>query len=68
MLRQALGRMADPDYARSQNIKRHPLGRLGTPEDIAYFALFLASDESSFVTGGTHVVDGGALIARGWRE
>jgi NAD(P)-dependent dehydrogenase (short-subunit alcohol dehydrogenase family) len=68
MLRQALGRTTDPDYARSQNIKRHPLGRLGTPEDIAYFALFLASDESSFVTGGTHVVDGGALIARGWRE
>lgn len=68
MLRRALGRMEDPDYARSQNIKRHPLGRLGTPEDIAYFALFLASDESSFVTGGTHVVDGGALIARGWRE
>jgi NAD(P)-dependent dehydrogenase (short-subunit alcohol dehydrogenase family) len=68
MLRQALGRMPDPGYARSQNIKRHPLGRLGTPEDIAYFALFLASDESSFVTGGTHVVDGGALIARGWRE
>jgi NAD(P)-dependent dehydrogenase (short-subunit alcohol dehydrogenase family) len=68
MLQQALGRMTDPDYARSQNIKRHPLGRLGTPEDVAYFALFLASDESSFVTGGTHVVDGGALIARGWRE
>jgi len=68
MLRQALGRLTDPDYALAQNIKRHPLGRLGTPEDIAYFALFLASDESSFVTGGTHVVDGGALIARGWRE
>jgi NAD(P)-dependent dehydrogenase (short-subunit alcohol dehydrogenase family) len=68
MLHQALGRTPDPDYALSQNIKRHPLGRLGTPEDIAYFALFLASDESSFVTGGTHVVDGGALIARGWRE
>jgi NAD(P)-dependent dehydrogenase (short-subunit alcohol dehydrogenase family) len=68
MLRSSLGRATDPEYARAQNIKRHPLGRLGTPEDIAYFALFLASDESSFVTGGTHVVDGGALIARGWRE
>jgi NAD(P)-dependent dehydrogenase (short-subunit alcohol dehydrogenase family) len=68
MLRNSLGRAPDPEYARSQNIKRHPLGRLGTPEDVAYFALFLASDESKFVTGGTHVVDGGALIARGWRE
>lgn len=68
MLHNSLGRAPDPEYARSQNIKRHPLGRLGTPEDIAYFALFLASDESKFVTGGTHVVDGGALIARGWRE
>jgi NAD(P)-dependent dehydrogenase (short-subunit alcohol dehydrogenase family) len=68
MLRKSLHRAKDPEYARLQNIKRHPLGRLGTPEDVAYFALFLASDESTFVTGGTHVVDGGALIARGWRE
>ena len=68
MLRKSFGETTDPEYARAQNIKRHPLGRLGTPEDIAYFALFLASDESKFVTGGTHVVDGGALIARGWRE
>ena len=35
------------------------LGRLGTPEDVAFMALFLASDESSFVTGATMVVDGG---------
>ena len=37
-----------------------PLGRIGTPEDIAYAALYLASDESSFVTGSELVVDGGA--------
>lgn len=36
-----------------------PLGRIGKPEDIAYCALYLASDESAYVTGGTFVVDGG---------
>jgi NAD(P)-dependent dehydrogenase (short-subunit alcohol dehydrogenase family) len=68
MLREAFDRAPDPERARFQNIKRHPLGRLGTPEDVAYFALFLASDESSFVTGGTHVIDGGASLARRWKE
>ena len=37
-----------------------PLGRLGTPEDIAYGVLFLASDESSFMTGSELVIDGGS--------
>ena len=36
-----------------------PLGRLGTPQDIAYAALFLASDESSWITGASILVDGG---------
>ena len=36
-----------------------PLGRFGRPEDIAYAALYPASDESSFMTGQTLVVDGG---------
>lgn len=68
MLRESFDRTPDAAHARAQNIKRHPLGRLGTPEDVAYFALFLASDESSFVTGGTHLIDGGASIARRWKE
>jgi len=37
----------------------HPIGRLGQPEEIAYVALYLASDESGFVTGTPLVVDGG---------
>ena len=40
-------------------IERTPLGRMGTPEDIAAGILYLASDESSFVTGSELVIDGG---------
>ncbi|SHJ32611.1 NAD(P)-dependent dehydrogenase, short-chain alcohol dehydrogenase family [Shimia gijangensis] len=40
---------------------RHPIGHLGEPDDIAYGALYLASDESKFVTGSELVIDGGYL-------
>jgi 3-oxoacyl-[acyl-carrier protein] reductase len=43
-----------------------PLGRFGTPDDVAGAALFLASDLSRFVTGTTVHVDGGTLAAGGW--
>ena len=42
-----------------------PLGRMGTPRDIANAALFLASDESSFITGTTIIVDGGQILPEG---
>jgi 2-hydroxycyclohexanecarboxyl-CoA dehydrogenase len=43
-----------------------PLGRLGEPADYADVALFLASDDSRFVTGQSIAVDGGTLAASGW--
>ena len=50
--------LSDPAIRRGY-LEKHPLGRLGQPEDIAYGVLFLASDESSFVTGSELVIDGG---------
>ena len=49
----------DPAAARAWSVSRHPLGRLGEPEEVAKAALFLASDESSFTTGSCLMVDGG---------
>jgi len=49
----------DLDTARREFVSRQPMGRLGSPEEIAALALYLASDESSFTTGQVHVIDGG---------
>jgi NAD(P)-dependent dehydrogenase (short-subunit alcohol dehydrogenase family) len=51
----------DPEAAMQRRLRAIPLGRLGTTEDIAYGALYLASDESSFVTGAELVIDGGFI-------
>ena len=48
------------EQSREAALARTPLGRIGTPEDIAYGVLFLASDESSFMTGSELVIDGGS--------
>jgi 3alpha(or 20beta)-hydroxysteroid dehydrogenase len=48
-------------------LDRQPIPRMGTPEEVAYLALYLASDESSYCTGAQFVIDGGHL-AGPWRE
>jgi 2-keto-3-deoxy-L-fuconate dehydrogenase len=50
------------EQTRKEFEARQPMGRLGKPEEIAALALYLASDESSFTTGQTHIVDGGWMI------
>ena len=52
----------DYETARAAFIARQPMGRLGKPDEIAKLALYLASDESAYTTGQTHVIDGGMAI------
>ncbi len=52
----------DVEEIRKTFIARQPMGRLGRPDEIANAALYLASDESSFVTGQTFIIDGGWSI------
>ena len=47
---------------RQDFVDRQPMGRLGTAEEVAMLALFLASDEASYITGQTHLVDGGMAL------
>ena len=51
--------MLNDDAGRQVSLDRHPIGRLGTSEDVAYGVLYLATNESSFVTGSELVIDGG---------
>jgi 2-keto-3-deoxy-L-fuconate dehydrogenase len=50
------------DKVRRDFIGRQPIGRLGTAAEVAALALFLASDEASYITGQTHLVDGGMAL------
>lgn len=50
------------DATKNEFLNRIPIGKIGTPEDIAHTALFLASDEANYITGQTITVDGGRII------
>ena len=67
----AVGRGFTPEAIerfRSEMTDPQPLNRVGKPDDIAHCALWLASDESTFVTGQDIVVDGGFSAGRSWRR
>jgi len=50
------------DAVRQDFVARQPMGRLGSAQEVALLALFLASDEASYITGQTHLVDGGMAL------
>jgi NAD(P)-dependent dehydrogenase (short-subunit alcohol dehydrogenase family) len=58
-----------PDLSVEEAFRRfgnaHPMKRIGTPEEVAELAAFLASDRSSFCTGGDYLVDGGLMAGIG---
>jgi meso-butanediol dehydrogenase/(S,S)-butanediol dehydrogenase/diacetyl reductase len=54
--------LADPSVARSI-IAKHPIGRVGEPEEVTSLVLWLCSDEASFVTGAMIPVDGGMVLS-----
>jgi NAD(P)-dependent dehydrogenase (short-subunit alcohol dehydrogenase family) len=51
--------LEDPNHPMSKLVAKIPMGRMGRPEEVAYLALFLASDESPFITGANILIDGG---------
>ena len=56
-----LAEVPDPEAAKASLVARQPMGRMGTPEEMAAAYLFLASDESAFTTGTALIVDGGFM-------
>ena len=58
-LAQRMAAMGDYEKARAAFIARQPMGRLGTAQEVAHLAVYLASDEAAFTTGAVHVIDGG---------
>jgi NAD(P)-dependent dehydrogenase (short-subunit alcohol dehydrogenase family) len=62
LLAASIARREDPAKHMEYLLAKHPMGRLGNPQDVAYAVLFLASDEASFITGVALPIDGGRSI------
>jgi 2-keto-3-deoxy-L-fuconate dehydrogenase len=61
-LDQRIAAFPDPKQARKEFIARQPMGRIGLAEEVAALVVYLASDESAYVTGQVMVIDGGITI------
>lgn len=61
-LHERINMSPDPEQAMKDFLARQPMGRIGNPEEIAMLAVWLASDESSYVTGQVHVIDGAMTL------
>jgi 2-keto-3-deoxy-L-fuconate dehydrogenase len=61
-LQERMRAQGDYEKARAAFIARQPMGRLGTPEEVGWLAVYLASEESAFTTGTIHIVDGGITM------
>ena len=64
MVRESYAAKKNPELYKQSLIDLHPIGRMGTPEDIAQLFLFLATDNSSFITGTAISIDGGLSSGR----
>jgi len=62
MPRGMIAEAPDPELLKQQMIEKHPIGRIGQPEEVASTIAFLASDDASFMTGLAIPVDGGRSI------
>lgn len=62
ILDKVLAQVPNPDEVYAGWVAVHPIGRIGTPEEIAAIAVYLASDESGFTTGAEFRIDGGSSI------
>lgn len=62
----AAGRGTSEEEVRGQTVSQIPLGRYGTPEEVANLAVFLASGKASYITGTTTQVDGGLVRSIFW--
>ncbi len=61
MLHKMIGGSSDPDKTLAKLQRQVPMGRLGRPDDVGYMVVYLASEESAYVTGSELIVDGGIV-------